>query len=180
MAITVYVWETGSNGVGHVSMLVNTTTYVSWWPSELRKDRAWAATLENDRHMEGSYPHWASDPITSLDEKAIERWWIKMAGSPALEDQQVGGRFTQPAQGSYGLWTRNCAHVVAEGLIEGGLLKNPAAASVYHSMVIGPLTPGRIREIVMALTSGHGIRGIERFQDPQQQARYESRRYGGL
>jgi RHS repeat-associated protein len=101
----------GESKFGHVSLLLDDGTYISYWPSRrVPKDALpyihdvpprLPADYDRDRDEEGIDP--VSVQIDGLDETAIKRWWNEGKG--------------------HGDWgdLNNCSDIVGEALRKGGL-----------------------------------------------------------
>lgn len=101
----------GNSKFGHVSLLLDDGTYISYWPSRpVPKDAMpWfndvpprlPADYDHDRNEEGIDP--VIIQIDGLDEAAIKKWWNKGKG--------------------HGDWgdLNNCSDIVGEALRQGGL-----------------------------------------------------------
>jgi RHS repeat-associated protein len=106
-----YYWQAhGASKFGHVSLLLDDGTYISYWPGcRFPKDAvpyindcpARKADYDKDREEEGVDPE--KIQIDGLDEAAIKRWWNDGKGHGDFGD------------------LNNCSDIVSEALRVGGL-----------------------------------------------------------
>lgn len=122
MGTTVYVWLPNEGRVGHASMEIGTSSYVSFWPSDAAgkkdvkvgqsHDAAFPESYAADRQLEGG----------AADEK------IALAG---LDEAKMIDAWNELKQGQarYNLIENNCSTVVAT-LLEVGSGIKPATPTI--------------------------------------------------
>ncbi|PSN51180.1 hypothetical protein C0J52_06048 [Blattella germanica] len=107
--IKVYLWNMTTSRWGHLSLELSDGTYISFWPKETRgfKKASLGTSYESDVKSEGS----SADDILELpddivDQEEIKSWW---------KDYVLNNQ--------YSLVFNNCAQVVKEALVKGGIAK---------------------------------------------------------
>lgn len=166
MAVVVFAWFPGPDGIGHASMQ-GQGFYVSWWPDpdpNLRpaRDRApdgfyfsgmraIRQSIAEDKIAERRTPDYASTPIQGLDEFAIATWWSQISARQTRDAQPAGKETRITTNGAtYAVFTNNCSAMVIRGLLIGGASKNERFDYVIsHNLVI---TPRVVRDAAETLT----------------------------
>ncbi|XP_044269504.1 uncharacterized protein LOC123014438 [Tribolium madens] len=112
--IKVYLWRFHGTNVGHLSMSLSDSIHISFWPQEelelkRKKNAAGVQSYEDDVKSEGR----PADEILELpddivNQDKIKSWWSNYT-----------------TNNRYHLLTKNCAKVVQEALIVGGIYQSP-------------------------------------------------------
>ena len=146
----VYLWLTGTDGVGHASVQIDDVTYVSYWPggggANAKKDfkfkqtheGTWISRLSVDTRLEKRNPD-AVLGITGLDTTAMKR---------ALENIKAKAPL-------YNMRKHNCATVVAY-LLETGSGRKPTFVPMMD--VSAALPPGLLQTVVKLATFGGTVK----------------------
>ncbi len=147
----VHVWYTGGGGVGHASMEIENTAYVSYWPgggggADAKKDfklkqthdGRWISSFGVDRRLEKKDPD-ATIRIDNLNEGAM---------NAAFEDLKRSAPL-------YNMRKHNCSTVVAYLLQVGSAKQSTFVPSMNIAEV---LPPGMLKTIVTITTFGGNVK----------------------
>lgn len=169
MSATAFVWRPYVDNFGHVALKINDGPYISWWPSgtpvgpaskgSMFGSKAAASSMRKDKQSEGNrVPDWASAPIQGLKEDKIKLWWRDL--SPHSSHQGPSRHGPVVTNGAYDLRDRQCASVVMEALLVGGISasNNPRAFAIMNNSKI--MTPLIVKDIVSAVTGELGSWGF--------------------
>ncbi|KAG5889739.1 hypothetical protein JTB14_018961 [Gonioctena quinquepunctata] len=114
--IEVILWLPKVPNVGHLSMELSDTTYISFWPKEHHgwKKRSEGNTYRDDLDAEGRDPdNILYLPPGMVNQDRIKRWWKGFM-----------------RHGSYNLLLKNCASIVREALRRGGIHEDPVLKGI--------------------------------------------------
>lgn len=165
--VIVFIWMPHVDNFGHAALGIEGGPYVSWWPSDevpvgakggsaMMGSVATAMSMRTDKEAEGGRnPDWASGPIPNMDVKKIRLWWNDL--SPMSSNDAATRHTPVRAAGHYDLRDRQCASVVMEALLVGGLTaaRFPKAYSIMMNSKI--MTPMIVKDIAAAMTGEMGI-----------------------
>lgn len=162
---TTFVWYPTAKNVGHAALALGNGTYVSWWPDGDKKGLgstgATSSSISVDRKIEGGLgkpprnPDYASGPLTKLNEADIENWWLKISGRIKGEHHAERQATKAIAGGRYDMAAKNCADLVLQALIVGGMPKAyPITSAMRGTNII--TSPLYIKDLSEAMTGNSG------------------------
>lgn len=110
--IQIFLWKFHGKNVGHLSMALSNGTYISFWPNEdlqlKRKKNPASLSYEDDEYSQGR----PADNVLELPDDIVDQEKIKVWWSDYVDHNK------------YHLLTNNCALVVQQALLVGGIFQS--------------------------------------------------------